>query len=110
MGKFVKGDIVVLPFPFSDLTAFKSRPAFVVTSINGDDFILCMITSKNKSDIYSIPLSMNDFDSGKLDQASYIRPNRLFTADGKIIKKCAGKLSPSKTNEVIEKIIQIVRS
>jgi len=40
MGKFIKGDVVVVPFPFSDLTGTKRRPAFVVTDLPGDDVIL----------------------------------------------------------------------
>ena len=47
MAKFVKGDIVVVPFPFSDLTNSKRRPALVITELTGDDVILCQITSKN---------------------------------------------------------------
>jgi hypothetical protein len=46
MGRFVKGDVVVAPFPFSDLSAAKRRPALVVASLTGDDVILCQITSK----------------------------------------------------------------
>ena len=37
MGKFVKGDVVVVPFPFSDLTANKKRPTLVVAALVGDD-------------------------------------------------------------------------
>ena len=37
MGRFVKGDVVVIPFPYSDLSASKKRPALVVTSLDGDD-------------------------------------------------------------------------
>ncbi len=46
MGKFVKGDVIVVPFPFSDLSASKKRPALVVASLKGDDVILCGYTSK----------------------------------------------------------------
>ena len=45
MEKFVKGEVVVIPFPFSDLTQAKRRPALVVTRLEGDDLILCQITS-----------------------------------------------------------------
>jgi hypothetical protein len=54
MEKFVKGYVVVIPFPFSDLSASKKRPALVVSNITGDDIILCQITSVVKSDEYSI--------------------------------------------------------
>ena len=46
MGKFVKGDIVVIPFPFSDLSSSKRRPALVLAGLKGNDIILCQITSK----------------------------------------------------------------
>jgi mRNA interferase MazF len=46
MEKFVKGDIVVIPFPFSDLSGSKKRPALVLANLQGDDIILCQITSR----------------------------------------------------------------
>jgi mRNA interferase MazF len=46
MGKFVKGDVVIIPFPFTDLSDRKKRPAFVVADLPGDDIIVCQITSK----------------------------------------------------------------
>jgi mRNA interferase MazF len=40
MAKFIKGDVVVIPFPFSDLTTVKRRPALVIASLKGNDIIL----------------------------------------------------------------------
>ena len=40
MARFVKGDVVVVPFPFSDLSQAKRRPALVVAQLTGDDLIL----------------------------------------------------------------------
>lgn len=37
MEKFIKGDVVVIPFPFSDLSQSKRRPALVVANLKGDD-------------------------------------------------------------------------
>ena len=108
MGKFVKGDVVVVPFPFSDLSSSKRRPAMVVAQLVGDDVILCQITTPIRGDGYSVPLSKADFDSGGLDHDSHIRPNRLFTADSDIVAYRAGKLSAAKIKEVIEKIVAIV--
>lgn len=66
MARFIKGDVVVIPFPFSDLTQAKRRPAFVVTDLSGDDLILCQITSQTITDQYAISLTDGDFQSGSL--------------------------------------------
>ncbi len=61
MARFVKGEIVVVPFPFSDLTQAKGRPALVVASLVGDDAILCQITSQIMQDHYAISITTEDF-------------------------------------------------
>ena len=108
MGRFVKGDVVVAPFPFSDLSASKKRPALVVATLTGDDVILCQITSRNVADSYAVAITNADFTSGSLPQHSNIRPNRLFTADSNIILYRAGVLSQKKVEEVIKKLVQIL--
>jgi len=109
MERFVKGEIVVVHFSFSDLSDSKIRPALVLADLNGNDIILCQITSKNVSDVYSIPLQQNDFYSGSLNKSSNIRPNRLFTADKKIIIKKVGQIKREKFIEVSEGIIKLIR-
>ena len=108
MGRFVKGDVVVVPFPFSDLSESKRRPALVVAALAGDDVILCQITSKAASDSYSIPISDTDFTTGGLRQDSNTRPNCLFTADSNVVLYHIGVLSPAKVKEIIAKIVEIV--
>jgi mRNA interferase MazF len=110
MGGFVKGDIVVTPFPFSDLSATKKRPALVITSLTGDDVILYQITSKNVADSYAIPISGADFATGSLRQASNVRPNRIFTADSNIFLYRAGILKPDKVQQVVSKIVELINS
>ncbi len=110
MGKFVKGDVVVAPFPYSDLTTSKKRPALVVAPLDGDDVILCQITSQMKQDDYSISLQNTDFQSGTLHQNSFIRPNRLFTADSRIVLYKAGDIKNLKMEEVVDKIIAILKT
>lgn len=109
MGGFVKGDVVVLPFPFSDLSNSKKRPALVIAAVPPhDDVILCMITSKNTKDSSAIAISKADFTTGSLPQESNIRPNRLFTADATLIIRNAGKLSTEKMDQVVAEIINII--
>ena len=109
MEKFVKGDVVVLPFPFSDLTKSKRRPALVVANLEGDGIILCQITTEARIDDYSIVLTNNDFKQGSLNLTSIIRPNRLFTADKSIILYKIGSLKESKIKEVEAETIKIFK-
>ena len=109
MAEFVKGDVVVVPFPFSNLTQAKRRPALVIATLAGDDLILCQITSQRIADRYAITLDSSDFSEGGLNQISNIRPNRLFTADREIILYKAGKLKTEKVNETIAKIVEIIQ-
>ena len=109
MGAFVKGDVVVVPFPFSDLSNVKRRPALVLAELTGDDVILCQITSVNsRADIYSVPISDQDFSRGNLRIDSNIRPNRLFTADANIILHSPGTINSQKMTEVITKVVDII--
>ncbi len=110
MARFVKGDVVVLPFPFSDLSQSKRRPALVITELLRNDLILCQITSKKISDNYAILLEDNDFEEGHLRVKSNVRPNRIFTADNNIVLYKVGRLKREKTKEIIEKIIKILQS
>jgi len=109
MARFVKGDVVVVPFPFSDLTQAKRRPALVVAGLQGDDLILCQITSQLFRDQYSVAIDSDDFELGGLRQISNARPNRLFTTDQQIVLYKAGHLKPVKTDEVIAKIVEILQ-
>ncbi len=109
MARFVKGNVAVLPFPFSDLTHAKRRPALVVAELDGDDLILCQITSQQLKNKYAVPIEDKNFETGTLKQRSNVRPSRIFTADRNIILYRVGHLKPDKANEVIERIVDILR-
>ena len=109
MEELVKGDVVVVPFPFSDLSQSKRRPALVIAPLEGDDAILCQITSKTIKDTYAIPINDTDFSSGTLEQPGNLRPNRLFTADSHIILYRVGSIKLDKLAEIVEKLVEIIK-
>jgi mRNA interferase MazF len=109
LARFVKGDVVVVPFPFLDLTQAKRRPALVLAEVEGDDLILCQITSQVIRDAYAIPLVDSDFATGGLQRSSYARPNRVFTADRRIVLYPVGRLLPGKLDAVVERLVEILR-
>ena len=110
MEKFVKGDIVVISFPFSDLSGAKRRPALVLADLSGDDIILCQITSQNTFDKYAIPIKDKDYLFNKLAVSSNIRPNRIFTADKNIIIKKVSSINENAFEIVLKKLFEILSS
>jgi mRNA interferase MazF len=110
MAAFVKGDVVVVPFPFSDLSNAKRRPALVLAKLTRNDLILCLITSQATNDPYTIALLNEDFAIGSLNKSSYAKPNRVFTANEQIIAYKVGTLTTDKINEVIARLITILQT
>jgi mRNA interferase MazF len=81
----------------------------VLAELEGGDLILCQITSQQVRDRYAIALEETDFETGSLRQKSNIRPNRLFTADRHIVLYRVGRLKREKIDEVIEKVVEILK-
>jgi mRNA interferase MazF len=100
---------MIVPFPFSDLTQTKKRPAFVIASLEGDDVILCQITSQSVRDQHAISINDGDFEKGSLKQSSNIRLNRLFAADNHIILYRVGNLRKREVDGVISAVVGIVK-
>ena len=109
MGELVKGDVVVVLFPFSDLSSAKKRPALVLATPDGDDVILCQITSRLVSDRYAILIGEGDFSSGSLRQDSNVRPTRIFTADKRIIQYTAGHLDDNVITAIVNRVVEILQ-
>lgn len=110
MEEFIKGDVVVFSYPFSDFSSQKRRPALVIASPKGNDLIVCQITSLNHYDSYSIDLSEEDFISGSLNLKSFIRPNKIISVDKNIILYCTGKVNQNKLSNVVNSIIELIKN
>ncbi len=107
--RFNQGEIVLMPFPFSDLSSSKRRPALVVSNKNlkGDDLICCLITSNVSKEGFEI--KKNDFYNGNLPFTSWVKPERIFTIDkNRIIKKLA-TVQPKFLKKVISKFEELIK-
>lgn len=109
MGKFVKGDVVVIPFPFTDLSSSKKRPAVILADVKGHDYFMLQITSQNTKDNYAIPLLTTDFEFGSLQKNSNIRPNKIFTLDETLVLYKIGHLIQVKIDECVQKVCNIIK-
>ena len=107
MEKPVAGEVVVIPFPFSDLSSSKRRPVLVLASLRGNDLILAQITSRIKPDDLAIPIENSDLVDGNLPVSSLVRCGKLFTADSAIIEKTVGRLNPLLFQTVLAKVRSI---
>jgi len=104
------GLVVVRPFPFSDLSDAKLRPALVLADAGRHDWILCQITSNPYGDPRAITLDSADFRSGSLRMTSFERPGKLFTANSSLIVREVGDLCAETMSNVIDAVVGILRS
>ena len=87
------GEVVLVPFPVSDLSQSKLRPAICLADVGRGDWVLCQVTSSPYGDPLAISLDATDFASGGLLVASFARPGKLFTASGGLMLRSVGVLS-----------------
>lgn len=104
------GAVVLVPFPFSDLSQAKLRPAVVLAEAGRGDWILCQVTSNPYGDGQAIKLADASFASGSLRTTSYARPGKLFTANRDLITTWIGALEAEAFRRVVEAVIAILRS
>ena len=107
MESLTVGDVVLVRFPFSDLSSVKVRPAIIASISEYDDYILCQITSKDYGDRNIVKITNEDFSSGNLKIESYVRIAKIFTLSNNLILSTAGKLHTNKFNEIRSKIIEL---
>jgi len=104
------GAVVLVPFPFSDLSQSKLRPAVVLADAARGDWILCQITSKPYADPRAIEISDLDFRDGSLRVTSYARPGKLFTANQTLIVAEVGHLRETKLKLIRDAVTALLNA
>lgn len=110
MGTFASRQVVLLPFPFSDLTASKLGPALVLADSGKGDWVLCQITSNPYADPSAIVITDADFSEDGLRRVSYARAAKLFTAHESLFQRTAGQLKPECHGQVVQVIVDLLRA
>jgi len=100
--------VVLVPFPFSDLSRTKLRPAVVIADAGRGDWVLCQITSNPYGDSLSVEITNESFASGSLRIKSYARPGKLFTANANLIVTEVGTLNTKTFDSILEAIVRIL--
>ena len=104
------GQVVVVRFPFSDLSNSKLRPAVVLADAEHGEWILCQVTSRPYGDARALELDDTSFVSGGLRRTSYARPAKLFTANRDLMVFQAGDLNRATLRKVVDSVVAILRS
>ena len=104
------GVVVLVRFPFSDLSRSKLRPAVVLADAGRGDWILCQITSKPYGDTRAISITDASFTTGSLRIKSYARPGKLFTSNQSLIMAQVGSLRGEALKQIIERVVDILHA
>lgn len=102
----IRGKVILVPFPFDDLSTVKARPAVCLTEPIGPyrHVILAFITSQIPADLLDTDLVLDakspDFPATGLRVSSALRLHRLLTATTSLIQRQLGELTPALNGEV----------
>lgn len=103
---YEQGSILLVPFPFTDLSTVKRRPVLVVSKTSDNaknsDLITCAITSNTIKKPYSISIDNSSLTEGELPIASRVLISKLFTIEKSLIIKAFAKLSDDVLDTVTE--------
>jgi mRNA interferase MazF len=99
--KLTNGDIVLVPFPFTNLKSIKLRPALVIYSNEKNEDIILLAISSQKSGIKEVMIYNGELSDGELPIISYIKFNKVATLHKSLIKKVVAKINRNIYKETI---------
>ncbi|MBU2616948.1 MAG: type II toxin-antitoxin system PemK/MazF family toxin [Nanoarchaeota archaeon] len=109
MEGLVKGDVIVIDFPFSSLKESKRRPVLILKVPKGGDIIVNQITGSSYEKSVEIKIENNNFKQGSLKRESFVRIDKIGSIEKTLIKYKVGSLKPEKFNEIIDRVISFLK-
>ncbi len=105
---FERGDLLLVPFPFSDLSASKRRPVLALTAPDRyGDFIALPVTSRPQTE-HGVPLAAVDLTRGTLPAPSWIRTDRIVTLNASLVVKSVGRVSERVVATAVEQFYAVI--
>ncbi|MGE4546105.1 MAG: type II toxin-antitoxin system PemK/MazF family toxin [Pedobacter sp.] len=95
-----RGDIFIMPFPFTDLKNSKVRPVLVLNSLPGNDCIVCMLTTQPSRSQFAVSISPSDTKNAAVRPGA-IRLDRIVTCEDSVLFKKIDELEPGKLQEAL---------
>ncbi len=110
--QFRRGDIILVPVPFTDLSESKQRPALIISNddhnSNVEDVVVCGITSNIRDEDYSIVIDQKDMSEGIMPVLSRIKVDKLFTLNKKIVLRRLGRVNKELLEAVKKEFLRLV--
>ena len=103
-------DIILVPFPFSDLSYSKKRPALVLVDIPGRDELICMMLTSTSSIDSQVDIPIKAIDKAGLPKPTVARLSRLFTLKQSLVSKKLGVLDKEEFEVIISKLVELFKS
>lgn len=98
-----RGDLLLVPFPFTDLSSSKRRPVLALTAADEyGDFVALPVTSRPQTE-HGLPLTPSDLVTGVLPALSWIRTNRIVTLNASLVVKTIGRASDRAVTTAVER-------
>ena len=106
-----QADLVLIPFPFSDLTGIKKRPALVLSKSDVQketNHVICMMISSVKG---STPFDVNieNWEESGLLKPSIARANKVFTIDAPVVLKKMGVLNQEEFQNILDVFLKLFK-
>jgi len=106
-----QGEIAILPFPFSDLTSHKLRPALIISNekynLKKNIMVICISTKMGVKE-YSFLLKQENLESGTLQKKSYLRFQNIFTLEKRLIRKVVAKLNQKSLDKIRDNLREYI--
>ncbi|MHB1126312.1 MAG: type II toxin-antitoxin system PemK/MazF family toxin [Bacillota bacterium] len=106
---FNKREVILIPFPFSDLSSSKKRPAAVLACIPSREELICMMLTSTKNTDAVVDVPINNLEQSGLVKPTYARTSRLFTITYDMVIKKLGVLAEPDFNSIIKNIINYLK-
>ena len=109
---FKLGTVILIPFPFSDLTGLKQRPALVISSEESQretKQIICMMITSAKP-VFSTDYNLISWQESGLVKPSIIKVNRVFTINMDLVKRVLGEVPTANMNDIKSMLLGITES
>jgi mRNA interferase MazF len=109
----IRGKVVLVPFPFDDLSTSKVRPAVCLTDPVGPHrhVVLAFITSKVPADVLDSDLRLEpthpDFPPTGLRGGCTLRLHRLMTVTTSVIRRELGEVSPALQTDIDDRLREL---